>query len=470
MEGFTIKEVAAILRRGLWLILTVALIVTSAVGVYYYGFAKDRYIAEMKLFVLINYGDTMGAVRYDVDTSTSFAGDYQQLIKTHEVLSVAADKLGVKNLDAVHIDVSSQENTRVICLSVTGEDPAFCMNAANTIGEVFIEYMESIMQTKGVRVASKALMPGAPSGPNRLMYVAAALVVSILLASGALIVTTNMNATLRTSEEVENFLNTPVLACITDYRKEIGKFMAQKGTRKPLYYSVSQETRESIKMLSMNLQFVSGGNPVKTLAITSTAPNEGKSTIACMLASALAEAGKRVLLCDMDFKNPSLRKYLGTQNRLDIVDMLNGTAKMEKIITACNIKGLFMVDSCHKRVLLSNVVQSPQYKEFIDVVSHHFDYVIFDTPPLGLFIDSAMLASTVDRTLLVIASGRVDRALGKKIVDQLQKANASTIGVALNFVDKRKNHYGRYYRHYQKSRYDRSLDGNDPDVPERLRA
>jgi Mrp family chromosome partitioning ATPase len=115
-------------------------------------------------------------------------------------------------------------------------------------------------------------------------------------------------------------------------------------------------------------------------------------------------------------------------------------------------------------VLISNVVQSPQYKEFIDSVSQHFDYVILDTPPIGFFIDSAVLANVADRTLLVVAAGRVERALGKEIVDQLQKANATIIGAALNFIDEKHGHYSYYYRHYY--RYGRDYKKKDEDVEE----
>jgi capsular polysaccharide biosynthesis protein len=268
-------------------------------------------------------------MRYDVYTSTSFAGDYQQLIKTHEVLTAAAEKLGVKDLEGLNIEVSSQENTRVISLSVTGDDPNFCMNAANMISEVFIEYLVTITRTNNVSIASKALLPDVPSGPNRIYNTAKAFVFSILAVAGILIAIAMMNTTLRTAEDVENSLHVPVLARIAGYKKEMDKFLSQKGTRKPLYYSVSCDTREGIKTLSMNLQFVSGGKGVKTLAVTSATPNEGKSSISIMLATALAEEGKRVLLCDMDFRNPSLGKLLGVRNRLDIVDVLQGTADIK---------------------------------------------------------------------------------------------------------------------------------------------
>jgi len=126
-------------------------------------------------------------------------------------------------------------------------------------------------------------------------------------------------------------------------------------------------------------------------------------------------------------------------------------------------EGLYMVDSYHKRVLMANVVQSPRYGEFIRSMREHFDFVILDTPPIGFFIDSAVLASVADKTLLVVASGRVERALGKEIVDQLQKANASVIGAALNFMDERHSHYSYYYRHYQYYRYSRHYREKDAD-------
>jgi polysaccharide biosynthesis transport protein len=466
VEEISIRELLAVLRRGLALLIVIPLVVTSIVGAYYFMYAENQYTAEAKLYVLIDYEDTTGSMRYDVNTSTSFAGDYQQLIITHEVLSAAAKKLGVKDFDELTIDVTSQANTRVICLLVTGTDPSFCMNAANTISEVFIEYLTTITQTKSVSIASKALVPDKPSGPSRTRNTVIALIASILIVACLLIATAMMNNTLRTSEDVENSLHIPVLARIAGYKKEMAKFMSQKGVRKPLYYSVSSETREGIKTLSMNLQFVSGNSAVKTLAITSATPNEGKSTISIMLATSLAEEGKRVLLVDMDFRNPSLGKYLGVRNRLDIVDVMQGTTKIDQIIMETGVKGLFVVDIYHKRVLISNVIQSSQYQEFIGAVGHLFDYVILDTPPIGFFIDSAVLASVADRTLLVVASGHVERALGKEIVNQLQKANASIIGVALNFIDDRNNHYGRYYRHYNKYGYNRSNDENDLDIPD----
>ena len=466
MEEISIKELFAILRRGLALLVIIPLIVTSLVGIYYFFYAENQYKAEAKLYVLIDYGDTMGSARYDVTTSTSFVVDYQQLIMTHEVIDGATKRLGVENLNGYDIKISSQEDTRVINLSVTGADPYFCMKAANTISEVFIEYLTTITQTKSVSIASRALMPVVPSGPNRIRSTAMALAASILFVAGMLIAIAILNTTLRTSEEIENSLHVQVLARIAGYKREMKKYMAQKGKPNPLYYSVSRGTREGIKTLAMNIQFISGNDSVKTLAITSSTPNEGKSTISIMLATSLAEEGKRVLLCDMDFLNPSLGRYLGVRNRLDIVDVLNGVVKVDQIITETSVKRLSMVDSYHKNVPIANVVQSPKYQDFINAVRQHFDYVILDTPPIGFSIDATMLARVADKTLLVIASGRVERAMGKDIVDQLQKANASIIGVALNFVDV-PHSYGYY--HYYRSHRSTCGYGRDDEFPEALK-
>lgn len=466
VEEIPFKELVMILRRSFALLLIIPLVITAAVGAYYYFFANNQYTADAKLYVLIDYSDTMGTMRYDITTSTSFAGDYRQLIKTHEVLDAASQKLGVEGLDERKIEVSSEDNTRVITLSVTSDDPTFCMRAANAISDVFIEYLATITETKSVSIASRALVPDKPSGPDRLRNTALALVASVFLVACAIITVALMNTTLQTSEDIENYLQIPVLARIAGYRKEMERFLLQRRIRKPLFYSVSHETREGIKTLSMNLSFAFGEDPVKTLAITSATPNEGKSTIAVMLAAALAEEGKRVLLCDMDFRNPSLGKYLGVRNRLDIVDVINGVATMDSAITSTSIKGVYLMDSHHKHVLFSNVIQSSRYQEFMRAARLKFDYIIFDTPPIGFFIDSAILASIADRTLLVVASGRVERALAKDIVDQLQKANASVVGVALNFTGDRNNYYGHYYRHYQAEEIDRAYGANTPEILE----
>lgn len=461
MEEISIRDLLATLRRGLLFLTIIPILVTTAAGVYYYKYTKNEYTAEAKLYVLIENEDPTGDVRYDVSTSTSFAGDYQQLIKTHEVLSAAAEELGVENLKAVKIDVSALTNTRVINLSVAGTDPAFCMKAANTISQVFIEYLETITKRSIVSIASKALMPTDPSGPSRARNTAMALVVSLVLVAGVLIAIEMLNTTLRTSEDIENILHVPVLARISGYDKEMTKFLCQRGLHIPLYHFVSRDAREGIKTLSMNLQFASNGDSIKTLAVTSATPNEGKSTIAVMLATALAEEGKRVLVIDMDFRNPSIGKYLGSRNKKDLVDLLHGAATIEHIIVETSIKDLYMIDSYHKRVLMSNVVQSPQYMEFIGDMKKRFDYIIIDTPPIGFFIDSAVLASVADKTLLVVACGRVERALGKEILDQLQKANASVIGVALNFINDRHSQYNYYYRRYHYYKYNRQYCEKD---------
>lgn len=466
MEEISIRDLLATLQRGLLFLIIIPILVTTAAGVYYYKYTKNEYTAEAKLYVLIDYEDPTGDVRYDVTTSTSFAGDYQQLIKTHEVLSAAAEQLAVENLKAVKIDVSALTNTRVINLTVTGTDPAFCMKVANTISQVFIEYLETITKQSIVSIASKALMPTEPSGPSRARNTAMALVVSLVLVAGVLIAIEMLNSTLRTSEDIEETLRIPVLARISGYEKETTKFLSQKGTQKPLYFSVSRDTREGVKTLSMNLQFASGGDSVKTLAVTSATPNEGKSTIAVMLATALAEEGKRVLLIDMDFRNPSVGKYLGTRNKKDLVDLLHGAARIEQIVVETSIKDLYMLDSYHKRVLMANVVQSPQYMEFIGEMKIRFDYIILDTPPVGFFIDSAVLASVADKTLLVVACGRVERALGKEVLDQLQKANASVIGATLNFINDRHGHYSSYYRNYHYYKKHRHYRGNENDTEE----
>ena len=436
MRSISIQEFFWILRRGLVWLIIIPLIVASAVGVYYVFCVENQYTSETKLYILVDYGASMGENRYDVTTSTSLAYDYQRLINTHEVLTSAAKKLGVKSLEGF-IDVAYEENTRMINLSVTSTDPVFCQNAANTISDVFIEYLRTISQTKSVSVASRALLPSAPSGPNRIRNIALSLIISILFVVGTLVALAMKDTTLLTADDIENHLKISVLAHIACCKKEIKKFMSQKGVRMPLYYCVSRDMRESIKTLSMNLQFLSGGDAVKTLTVTSASPSEGKSTIAVMLATALVEEGKRVLLCDMDLCSCSLGEYY-VRTRQKLIDVMRGTTNVNQVIMESDVRGLFLVARYHKQANITQTVRSPQFQGFIEDMRRQFDYILFDAPSVGFSVEAAMLASITDGTLLVIASGQVEWVHEKEIIAQLKNANASIIGAALNFIN---DHY-----------------------------
>ncbi|HML48728.1 MAG TPA: CpsD/CapB family tyrosine-protein kinase, partial [Clostridia bacterium] len=179
----------------------------------------------------------------------------------------------------------------------------------------------------------------------------------------------------------------------------------------------------------------------------STIPNEGKSTIAALLAMTIAGGQKRVLLIDMDFRNPTVGKLMKMHNPVDLIDYVYNQKPLEEVAVK-SASGVYFIDNVHIMANdANNLINTAGFQRFLAEAKARFDLIIFDAPPLGVLVDAAVLATQADHTLFVIGSGLPDKAEVKLAAEQLRLANANVLGVVLNFVKDSKRHRDYYYRH-----------------------
>ncbi len=200
--------------------------------------------------------------------------------------------------------------------------------------------------------------------------------------------------------------------------------------------------KDSIRTLRTNIQFADIDNGIHTIVITSVMPSEGKSLTSATLAISMTEYGKRTLLVDADCRRPSLAGMLKQRPSVGLPQVLAGTVSLLDAIVPTAQEGLFFLDS----ETLANPVEVLSSKRCSDLIAEmrkHFDIVIFDTPPLCSFIEAAVLSSKVDGTVLIVSPGVTDADKAVEAVNQLKKANAKIIGVALNGVPD--NYISEYY-------------------------
>ncbi len=213
------------------------------------------------------------------------------------------------------------------------------------------------------------------------------------------------------------------------------------------YKTLDEGMLDSIKTLRTNIQFASISREIKTLTITSNIPNEGKSTIAMFLALAMAESNKKTLLVECDLRHTTLRKRMKLPKNVGIINYLSGNVTLEEAITVTQVENLYFLDAEIKVPNPVEIISSDAFSKMIDDLRGMFDFVIFDTPPVGTFIDAALFAARTDGTVILVKPGTVDKKLFKKTYEQLSKANANIIGVVFNEVDKaHKSYYGKYYQ------------------------
>ncbi|MBC8529557.1 CpsD/CapB family tyrosine-protein kinase [Christensenellaceae bacterium NSJ-44] len=212
-------------------------------------------------------------------------------------------------------------------------------------------------------------------------------------------------------------------------------------------YFNSPELREAIKTLRVNIEFAGIDEPVRSVAVTSVEAGVGKSTIALSLAIAMAETGKTTLIIDNDFRNPQIANRLMVRGVYSLTELFSGKVDPREACVPTKVNNLFMLDLGSRR--LNNpieVLSSGRYKALLAKVKQDFDFVVIDTPPLGLFIDAAIASTQVDGVLMVISSGKSTAAEVKESLAQLEKANAHVIGCVLNNLKhKPADYYGYYY-------------------------
>lgn len=206
---------------------------------------------------------------------------------------------------------------------------------------------------------------------------------------------------------------------------------------------------ESFRTLRANLQFCGSDN--KVIAITSCDANEGKTSVSLMLAKSLAQADKKVIYVDCDLrKSVVASRFTEARNIKGLSEYLGSMAEKEEIICSTQYENFDMVLSglyCPNPVEL---MMKDEFIEFLKELREKYDYVIVDTPPLGLVIDCATIAKYCDSAIMVISVGRIRYKQARRTKAQLEKSGCKILGFVLNHIEKRGE---RYYRKYNKKYY-----------------
>lgn len=216
---------------------------------------------------------------------------------------------------------------------------------------------------------------------------------------------------------------------------------------------LDNQSNEAYKRLRTNIQFC--GHKIKTIAVTSCIPNEGKSTVAFNLSVSIAESGKKVLFIDGDLrKSVLIGRYKINQQIKGLTHYLSGVNEINDVIYSTNVEGMNVIFSGPVPPNPSELLGGDAFKELLKQAYKIYDYVIIDTPPLGSVIDSAIIAEQCDGAIMVIAQSSISYKLAQKTVEQLKKSNCKILGAILNKVDTEgKGYYGSYYGKYYSNYY-----------------
>lgn len=189
---------------------------------------------------------------------------------------------------------------------------------------------------------------------------------------------------------------------------------------------------EAYRVIRTSIQFAQAGKELKTLAVTSCMPNEGKS----------------VLLLDCDMRNPTVHKNFGLSNKLGLSSCISMGTPLSAAVQATKVDNLYAVTSGVIPPNPSELLGSERMRELLQEAREIYDYVLIDLPPVLPVADALVLGAVVDGVVLVIDSGEVKVDMARDVKKQLQNAGANILGVVLNKVRSEHHGYGYGYGYY----------------------
>lgn len=201
---------------------------------------------------------------------------------------------------------------------------------------------------------------------------------------------------------------------------------------------------ESYKALRTNIQYSAIDEKIKTILITSSEPDEGKSTTTGNLAMSLAMDDKKVLIIDCDLRKPNIHKLFNQSNTAGLSEILVKKDIFPNVVDKYG-DNIDVLTSGNIPPNPSEMLGSKAMSDLLNVLKEYYDHIILDSPPINVVTDSQVLATKVDGVLLVVRAEKTKKEEVKKAKDKIDKVNGKIIGSILNATDIKREHYYTYY-------------------------
>jgi len=273
------------------------------------------------------------------------------------------------------------------------------------------------------------------------------LLLGLALGGGIILLITLRDDKISTSTEVLQQLNTAIVGQLP----EISKSKEEKTLALIAPNDQRHVYAESYRNLRSALLFqVMDGKRPQVILITSSIPNEGKSTVAANLATTMALGGSKVLLIDADLRKGKLHTLLQTQAEPGFAELLSKKVVVDHVIQATNLPNLSFIGRGLQGVNPSDLFLSDATPELMDLLRKKFDHIIIDTCPVFAADDATTLAPLADGTLFVVRGKQTQAGMAREALDLLQQRQVKILGVVFNGADasSRNTHYYQYPQYY----------------------
>jgi polysaccharide biosynthesis transport protein len=301
------------------------------------------------------------------------------------------------------------------------------------------------------RVVAMAAPPALPSSPGPKLFAAAGFTISFVLGSLLAIVLERMDRGLRSSREVENALGLTTLGLVP----RLDRLRRNQRPHQYLREKPLSSYAEAIRGVFTALKLANPQTPPKVVLVTSSLPEEGKTTFAVSLASLVARSQKRVLLIDLDLRHPSVHREVGWQVSAGLVEYMAGERTLQEVVHNDLETGLhFLPVKAHTTTPI-DLLESDRMRQLLQICRENYDLIVLDSAPVASVNDTKVAAGFADRVVFVVRWGKTIESAARDSVRALRESGIEPAGVVLSQIDLRKHaqyRYGDIGQYYTRSR------------------
>jgi len=447
-----------IFRKKWKMILFVAFLMGAAAGVLsklcitpIYRSSVSLYLGRVqdnnplsKAQLLMNANSNMGAaIGSELALGTQLGTDYQQLIKTDVISESVADELAKQGKwptdKKYKVRAKMVKATRIMQIDIDSDNPIFSLEVARIFAREFINKIQQLLGIQNTQIIEEPVAQMKPVFPIIWLNTLGGFFVGFLLMIFFYVLVRVLDRRVRTSEEIENTLNIPVVGTVhedKDYALDHDN---------PLLFDNKEDLEKNRSRLAedfrvFRVNLINNKPKDKTdgsvIAVTSTSAKDGKTFCTANLGASLAEAGYNVLLVDCDTGKRGLQSYFGKKEEKGLMNILTEEADFKDAVKH-NLNGSNMdVLFCGNQNLNSaNLMVSPKFKKLMEDVKKKYDYVFLDVSCHLGTADIVSAGSSADEVLLLVRSGKTDSNVIKQTAETLKRANLDISGVILNGVE-----------------------------------
>ncbi|RIV41313.1 polysaccharide biosynthesis tyrosine autokinase [Micromonospora radicis] len=424
-----------LVRQHWWIVLVtlmVALGVTALVTVR----AQPRYVASVTFFVTTPSQGVSDAYQGGLFLQQRVKSYAELLTSDRLAQSMVSERQLGLTADEVQRRVSTSTETGTVLLraSVTDTDQARALRITEALAANFVELVQKVETRPDgsagpikIEVVSGPGVSPTPVSPQPVRNTVIGALLGLLAGVGLAILRGMADVRLRDAAGLQRVTGSPLLGEIPlDPSARVAPLIVGEAA--------TSARAEAVRKLRTNLRFVDVHEPARVIAVTSALQGEGKTTMSCNLAIALAEAGWRVLLVDADLRRPKVGDYLGIDSGVGLTDVLVGDVHVGDVVQRWGDKSLLVLPSGSAPPNPSELLGSKAMSDLLLALRESADIVIIDTAPLLAVTDGVVVAVQADGALLVSQQGRTSRTQVAAAARALHSVSVRLLGCVLNMA------------------------------------